>query len=79
MCVASGEWSTSTGSKPRDSTPSKIRSPDPSRTGAMSSVSSSIDPGGERLPDGRGAARDVDAVLAGRLARLRVGGVEAAR
>jgi hypothetical protein len=30
--------------------------------------------GGERLPDGRGAARDVDAILAGRLTRLRVGG-----
>jgi hypothetical protein len=44
MCVAGGECSTSKGSNPRDSTPSKIRSPDPSRTGAMSSVSSSTTP-----------------------------------
>src|SRR6202021_621185 len=44
MCVASGECSTSMGSNPKDSTPSKIRSPDPSRTGAMSSVSSSTTP-----------------------------------
>ena len=29
--------------------------------------------GGERLTDGRGAVRDVDAILAGRLTRLRVG------
>src|SRR4051794_13233353 len=34
MCVASGECSTSTGSMPSDATPSKIRSPDPSKTGA---------------------------------------------
>src|SRR5215203_1962099 len=33
--------------------------------------------GGERLTDGRGAARDVDAILAGRLTRLRVCGLEA--
>lgn len=33
--------------------------------------------GGERLADRRGAARDVDAILAGRLERLRVGGLEA--
>src|ERR1700761_7170409 len=32
---------------------------------------------GERLPDRGGAARDVDATLAGRLERLRVGGFEA--
>src|SRR4029450_7443710 len=119
MCVASGECSTSTGSNPKSPTPSKIRSPDPSRTGAMSSVSSSTTPatsacrtveappamatpaspavprapaqdrgdaerelvdapGDERLPNGGGAARDVHAVVAGRLARLCVGGVEAA-
>ena len=77
MCVASGEWSTSTGSNPSDSTPSNSRSPDPKRTGATSSVSSSITSGGERLTDGRGAARDVDAILAGRLTRLRVCGLEA--
>src|SRR5664279_5887315 len=35
------------------------------------------DPGDERLPNGRGAARDVYAVVAGRLTRLCVGGVEA--
>src|SRR3954468_12527140 len=35
------------------------------------------DPGGERLPNSGGAARDVHAVVAGRLTRLRVGGVEA--
>src|SRR6185312_2627742 len=34
------------------------------------------DPGIERLPYGRGAARDVDAILAGRLARLLVGCLE---
>jgi hypothetical protein len=33
--------------------------------------------GGERLTDSRRAAGDVDAVLAGRLACLRVGGLEA--
>ncbi len=77
MCVASGECSTSTGSNPKDPTPSKIRSPDPSRTGAMSSVSSSTTPASERLPNGGGAARDVHAVVAGRLTRLCVGGVEA--
>src|SRR6188472_233769 len=33
--------------------------------------------GGERLTDGRGAARNVDAILAGRLTRLRIGGLEA--
>jgi hypothetical protein len=33
--------------------------------------------GGERLTNGRGAACDVDAILAGRLARLRVGNVKA--
>ena len=33
--------------------------------------------GGERLTDGRGAARDVDAILAGRLTRPRVCGLEA--
>src|SRR3954470_11294611 len=33
--------------------------------------------GGERLTDGGGAARDVDAILAGRLTRLRIGGLEA--
>src|SRR3954467_255047 len=35
------------------------------------------DPGNERLPNGGGAARDVHAVVAGRLACLCVGGVEA--
>src|SRR5215216_91341 len=35
------------------------------------------DPGDERLPNGGGAARDVYAVVAGRLTRLCVGGVEA--
>ena len=35
------------------------------------------DPGDERLPHGRGAARDIYAVVAGRLTRLCVGGVEA--
>src|SRR3954466_11079869 len=35
-------------------------------------------PGAERLPHGRGAARDVHAVVAGRLTCLCVGGVEAA-
>src|SRR5215203_5713043 len=44
MCVASGECKTSTGSNPNDSTPSKIRSPEPSTTGATSSVSSSTTP-----------------------------------
>jgi hypothetical protein len=33
--------------------------------------------GRERLADGRGAAGDVDAILPGRLTRLRVGGLEA--
>ncbi len=33
--------------------------------------------GGERLTDGRSAARDVDAILAGRLTCLRVCGLEA--
>src|SRR5579863_1146202 len=33
--------------------------------------------GGERLTDSRGAARDVDAILAGRLTRLRICGLEA--
>ncbi|HEX8647152.1 MAG TPA: hypothetical protein VF715_09630 [Thermoleophilaceae bacterium] len=42
--MASGECRTSTGSNPNDSTPSKIRSPEPSRTGATSSVSSSTTP-----------------------------------
>src|ERR687888_501252 len=44
MCVASGECKASTGSNPNDSTPSKIRSPEPSGTGARSSVSSSTTP-----------------------------------
>src|SRR5215211_6212706 len=44
MCVASGEWSTSTGSNPKDSTPSNRRSPAPSRTGATSRTSSSMAP-----------------------------------
>src|SRR5215208_7462724 len=35
------------------------------------------DPGDERLPNGGGAARDVYAVVAGRLTRMCVGGVEA--
>src|SRR4029453_10134165 len=35
------------------------------------------DPGDERLPNGGSAARDVNAVVAGRLTRLCVGGVEA--
>jgi hypothetical protein len=35
--------------KPERSTPSKIRSPEPSRTGATSSVSSSTTPGNESL------------------------------
>jgi hypothetical protein len=34
-------------------------------------------PGGERLTNGRGAARDVDVTLAGRLERLRVGALKA--
>ena len=71
MCVASGECSTSTGSMPRDSTPSKIRSPDPSKTGAMSSVSSSRNPVDKRLPHGPGAPRDFHAVIASGFARLR--------
>src|SRR5262249_39660725 len=44
MCVASGAGKTSTGSNPNDSTPSKMRSPEPRRTGAMSSESSSTTP-----------------------------------
>src|SRR6187200_315816 len=44
MWVEIGECKTSAGSKPKDSNPSKMRSPAPSRTGAMSSVSSSITP-----------------------------------
>ena len=43
----------------------------------MSSVSSSMIPAIKCLPHGRAAARDVDAVLAGGLTRLCVGGVEA--
>src|SRR4051812_50188267 len=37
------------------------------------------DPGDERLPHGPGAPRDVHAVIAGGLARLRVGDLEPAR
>src|SRR5215210_5002226 len=78
MCVASGECKTSTGSNPNDSTPSKIRSPEPNTTGATSSVSSSTTPGNEGLAHSRGATRDVYAALPGCLACLCVSGVEAA-
>src|SRR5215218_5650075 len=77
MCVASGECSTSTGSNPNDPTPSKIRSPDPSRTGAMSRVSSSTTPARSAWRTVE-APHDVDALIAGGLARLRVGVLEAA-
>ena len=77
MCVASGEWSTSTGSNPRDSTPSKSRSPRPQQDGGHVEREFVDHSGGERLTDGRGATRDVDAILASRLKRLRVGGLEA--
>ena len=52
---------TSTGSNPRDATPSKILSPDPSRTGAMSSVSSSTTPATEiRRCTARNGVRTAD-------------------
>lgn len=77
MWVASGEWSTSTGSKPKDSTPSKIRSPEPSSTGAISRVSLVDHPRGQRLSHGRGPAGDVHALVPGGLTRCGVGSVEA--
>lgn len=74
--MASGECNTSTGSNLKDTLPSKSRSPGPSRTGAMSSVSSSMTPA-------TSACRTVEAPpamstpsVSSRLACLRMGRVE---
>jgi hypothetical protein len=53
MCVASGEWSTSTGSNPRDSTPSNSRLAGPEQDGdhvAQRLVSLRRDALDERFP-----------------------------
>ena len=70
MCVASGECSTSMGSNPRDSTPSKISLAGPEQDRGDIERELVDNPGDKRLPHGGGAARDVDALLAGRLTRL---------
>src|SRR6516165_7668924 len=66
---------TSTGSRRGSTTPSKSRSPEPSRTGTKSRTSSSITPAASAW-HGRRAAGDVDSAITCGLRGARKRGVE---
>ena len=77
MCVASGEMQHLDGLEPEgsDAVEDPFAGPEQDRGDVERELVD--DAGDERLPNGGGAARDVLAVVAGRLTRLCVGGVEA--